>query len=120
MCNADFAQNLLEKIGGNSATIVLDASGFCVFASGATDNVLKISAGELQGKKFVDAVPLYTMEDKLVDELKNPIAKALAQKDFTQSTPFFCKLAADESAESLALRVIKISGGEEGEYIVLQ
>lgn len=118
MSNSQFTQDLLEKIGGNSATIVLDNKGNCEFASTATAAVLGIEPDELKGKNFVDVVQLYTLESQPVSELQNPVIKALKQNDFVQTTPFFCKLIAEEPSpegtvaepgNTLALKTIQFS-----------
>lgn len=120
MFDSDFTRNLLEKIGGNSATIVLDSSGVCVFVSSNIENVLGISLNDCSNKKFIDALKLYSMDDIIVDEQKHPVMKALNLKDFVQSTPFFCKLSAG-SPDTYALSTIQISGKTPAEtHVVVQ
>ena len=72
MFSSDFTRSLLEKIGGNSATLVLDSSGMCVFSSSNAINVLGKTDDELTGLKFTDAFPLYLVEGKLVEEHMHP------------------------------------------------
>ncbi len=120
--SGEFTRSLLEKIGGNSATLVLDSGGICVFASSATENVLQIPVDDLQGKNFLEAIKLFTLENKSVDQTQHPVSKALSHKDFTQSTPFFCKLSPGYGSETLALSTIQILGDQENsiEYVVVQ
>jgi signal transduction histidine kinase len=129
MFNGQFTQELLEKIGGNSATIVLDKQGICEFASTAVAAVLGIEPEDLVGKNFVDAVPLFTLESQPVTELQHPVLKALNQKDFVQTTPFFCKLplanaAADQNAiepgNTLALKAIQFTENGKANYVLVQ
>lgn len=115
----EFIAGLLEKIGGNSATIVLDSGGICVFASKASENVLKINPKELLGKNFSELLTFYTLEGKQVETIKNPINKALAYKDFIQSTPFFCKLTPKEDS-TLALSTIQLQDKSKISHVVVQ
>ncbi len=116
----EFVENLLEKIGGNSATIVLDGSGVCVFASSAVEDVLEISPDDLKGKNFTETVKLYTLENQVVDETKHPVGKALSHKDFVQSTPFFCKLSLEEDAQVLALSTLQFLADSKISYVIVQ
>lgn len=120
MFNEQFVRDLLEKIGGNSATLVLNNAGECVFASSVVKTVLNVEPSDLVGKVFVDVVPLYTLEPKLVEEHHNPIAKSVKQKNFVQSTPFFCKLSNDPDAGTLALTSIQLMDGEKINAVVIQ
>lgn len=118
MLNSDFTQKFLEKIGGNSATIVLDSGGFCLFVSTAVKNVLGLDPQDLVAKNFVDEIHLLSLEDKQVDELQNPVSKALNVKDFVQTTPFFCKLSSETDAQTLALTTFVIDADQK--YVVVQ
>ncbi len=111
MFNSDFTQKLLEKIGGNSATVVLDSGGLCLFASSAVKNVLGLTPENLVGKGFVETVKLYTLENKVVGQIQHPVSKALDHKDFVQATPFFCKLAPEANADTLALITFVLTTG---------
>ncbi len=112
MFNTDFTRSLLEKIGGNSATIVLDGSGVCVFASSAAENTLGKNPAELLGKRFVETLHLYSMEGQPVEDLKHPVTKALTIPEYVQTTPFFCKLESDENADTYALSTIQIADSD--------
>lgn len=118
MFDSDFTKSLLEQIGGNSATIVLNAKGLCVFANSNTLSVLGVDPKEMADKKFIDAVEMKTLEGKLVDMHKHPVTKLLTVNDFVQTTPFFCRI--NNSEDTFALTTIPIRKNNKLEFIVVQ
>lgn len=111
MFDSQFTENLLEKIGGNSVTLVLDKSGTCVFVSSNVEAVLGYERERLLNQPLVQQLPLFSLEGRQIEEQKNPIAKALGSRNFVQSTPFFCRLTAD-GTDTFALTTIVIAGSE--------
>lgn len=120
MFDSRFTESLLERIGGNSATIVLRKDGKCVFASSATSEVLQLASDEIKGKDFLESVKLFSLEGGIVDDSQNPVAKILSDRNFVQLTPFFCKLSQDPETGTLALNTLRIDGGDGDEFVVLQ
>lgn len=120
MLNAEFAQNLLEKIGGSSATILLDNQGLCVFASSATESVLGITPTELVGQNFLERAQLFSLDGKLVEPERHPVNKSLDIKNYVQTTPFFCRLSADSKADTLALNTLQFLHDGEISSVVVQ
>ncbi len=92
MFDSDFALALLERMGGNSATLVLDKNGTCIFASSSAAGVLGITKEELISKNFVDSFNWMTLEGEEVLEEKHPVVRTLEFKDYVQTTPFFFRL----------------------------
>ena len=119
MFDSDFIKSLLENIGGNSATLVLDSNGICIFANSQSLNVLGIHSRELIGCKFVDVVELRTLEGKDVESHKNPVTKLLTVKGFTQTTPFFYQ-SPQNTEDTFALTTIPIKKGKQINFIVVQ
>ncbi len=115
-----FTGHLLEKIGGNSATIVLDSSGICIFASNAVDQVLNLQTDELLGQNFISIVPLHTLDGQLPREGSHPIGKALDHVGFVQTTPFFGRLGPEESLPTLAVRTIQIVNNGKIDFVIVQ
>lgn len=116
--SGEFTRSLLEKIGGNSATLVLDSGGICVFASSAIENVLQLSLPDLQGRNFFDVIELRTLENKSVDRAQHPVVKALSHKDYIQATPFFCKLGTEEALALSTIQILSVEG--KIDYVVVQ
>ncbi len=123
MFDSEFAENLLEKIGGNSATLVFSDSGKCLFASSNSIGVLGASSEDLKTRivdqSFLDNLHLYTLEGGLLDKANNPVAKALKDKNFIQTTPFFCKLSKD-AEDVLALNTFVIENQTGNYFVVVQ
>jgi signal transduction histidine kinase len=114
-----FTASLLEKIGGNSATIILDQGGVCQFASSQTESVLGVPPPELLGGNFLSRIRFYSMEGRIIAPEQTPIGKHLANLDFAQTTPFFCRLSAEGDGQVLALTTLVVAG-EQGRFIVAQ
>lgn len=108
MFDSDFTHALLERMGGNSATVVIDSDGVCVFANSNVKSVLNKNAEDLHQKNFADVFSIFTLDNAEVVPEKHPIHKALDSKEFTQTTPFFCKLPGLD--DTFALTTIPIQG----------
>lgn len=120
MFDSVFTEHVLERIGGNSVTLVLNSEGICEFASSATATVLGIAAEELKGKNFVETVTLFSLDGVPITESGRIVTKALEDKDFVQSTPFFCKLDSVTSDSILALTTISVTDESDQRYVILQ
>ena len=62
MFDSDFAHTLLERMGGNSATVVIDNNGVCVFANSNVNGVLNLAPEDLHQKSFSDVVTILTLD----------------------------------------------------------
>lgn len=119
MFDSDFAKTLLERMGGNSATVVIDSEGICVFANSHVHNVLNQTPEDLHQKSFADALTILTLEGDVVLPEKHPVMRALESREFVQTTPFFCKLP--DSEETFALTTIPIhNAGGKTDFVVVQ
>lgn len=119
MFDIGFAENLLERIGGNAAIIVLDENGICVFANKNTETVLQVPQASLVNCNFLETIDLYTLEGARIELEKNIISRALHDAQYAQSTPFFCKLK-PEDEQTLALNTFRIADATEMQYLVVQ
>lgn len=119
MFDSDFAHTLLERMGGNSATVVIDNNGLCVFANSSVNNVLNLSPEDLHQKSFSDIVTILTLEgDKVIPE-KHPVDRALASREFVQTTPFFCRLPGSDDTYALTTIPIHDADGNTN-FVVVQ
>ena len=120
MFDQEFTESLLEKIGGNSATLVLDHLGVCVFASSAVQKVLQLEQKDIVGKSFLEDLKFFSLEGKPMEEIKNPVDRVLKQKDFIQTTPFFFKLSSDVAADTLVIKTFQIKDQEKIKAVIVQ
>ncbi len=123
MFDSDFAEALLEGMGSHLAMVVLDSTGTCVFANSKTFSTIGKNHSELLGKNFVDNVQLASLDGTKISTEHNPVTKALVEKDYHQTTPFFCRLSMDDNAinsETLALTAIPIHKDAKTNFVVIQ
>lgn len=119
MFDSEFAKQLLERISGNSATIVLRDSGECAFVSSNAASILGMGELQLLEKDFLSNLQFYNIENIPVAPDSTPIAQALANKDFVQSTPFFCKLAVDRD-QTFVLNTMHVANSLNTQFVVVQ
>lgn len=120
MFDSEFAQSLLERMGGSSASLVLDKNGICVFTSSAVSGVLGLTSSDLVGKRFIEVVKLQSMDGIEVPAEKHPVMRALKSADYIQSTPFFCRLQGRTPTDTFALTTIVISSSGQVSHVVVQ
>lgn len=117
MFSNEFVEEILERVGGNSANFVLDGSGNCIFANKNAILLLGTVETQIIGLKLLDQITIYPLDgDELVSS-SNPIIKALTTKDYIQTAPFFCKLSLDEKQITYAIQVYRITS-ESGSVLV--